>query len=583
MARFSDNWLSELYSKNDIVDVVSSYTTLTERGGRHWGLCPFHNEKTPSFSVSRDKQLYYCFGCKTGGNVTNFIMKVENMSFPEAVEMLAKRAHMEMPQMMADQQYKALKEKKQKIAEMHKTAARYYYDTLHSDKGKEAMRYLKKRGIEANIIKRFGLGYAPDGWSSITDLLKQKGFEHDLIRESGLVSVKDGRMFDTFRGRVMYPIINTFGEVIAFGGRVMGDGTPKYLNTRETAAFNKRRNLYGIDHIRKMRGVKSVVIVEGYMDVVSLAAGGVKAAVASLGTAFTKEQAVLLKRYTNNVFIAYDGDEAGQTATIKALDILLPEGLNAHVIRFGEGMDPDDFIRKYGLAGFAKKAKNAYTEIGYRLAVTKERFDLQTDDGKEGYAIAAADIIANIKSPIRRERYIERVAEETGFSVGSIEAQTGRNQTQENSITINRYNSTATGEEGADSAFLSMAMAHPQHIVDAAANLTEDNFAAASHKKIFSALYDSIKKGIQPTYAELLTLLDSEEDRSEAARLAEFTAKADDPLAYMKDCAVAMLTASVKRRRQELKQQLSGASGEQRRKLLAQISELDKELKHKRV
>jgi len=579
VVHFSDNWLSELYSKNDIVDVVSSYTTLNERGGRYWGLCPFHNEKTPSFSVSRDKQLYYCFGCKTGGNVTNFIMKTENMTFPEAVEFLAKRVHMEMPKETNSRQYQQVKEKREQIKKMHKIAARYYYDTLHSDAGKAARAYLKKRGIEAPIIKRFGLGYAPDGWSGVTDLLKKEGFSQSLIKESGLVSVKNNNMFDTFRDRVMFPIINTFGDVIAFGGRVMGDGTPKYLNTRETPAFNKRRNLYGLDLVRKMRDLKGVIIVEGYMDVVSLAAHGVRAAVASLGTAFTKEQAILLKRYTQDVFISYDGDEAGRTATMKALGILETEGFNVRVIALGKGVDPDDFIREHGTAGFAAKVKQAYTGIGYRLAAKRAEFNIETEDGKEGYAIAAAKILAKVDSPIRRERYVERVAAETGFSEKAVMEQIGRRSADANSFGSKRYNRTHEAAGSAESAFLAAAMAHPQYIVDAAAGITIDDFSSPPQKNIFSALLGCIKRGIQPTYAELLSELGAESDRSEAARLSAEYIAVNNPMAYLRDCAQKMRRARLEREKHALMDSLGAASGNERGKLLARISELDKELR----
>lgn len=583
MARFDDNWLNELYSKNDIVDVVSSYTTLTERGGRHWGLCPFHNEKTPSFSVSQDKQLYYCFGCKQGGNVANFIMKTENMTFGEAIEMLAKRVHMEMPQEINDDQYREIKKKKQTINEMNKMAAKMYHDALFSSAGKDALSYLKKRGIEQNVIKRFGMGYAPESWDFVLKALRKKGYPEDIIKQSGLVTVKNNNMFDTFRNRVMFPIINTFGDVIAFGGRVMGDGTPKYLNTKDTIVFNKRKNLYAIDQIRKMRDIKSVVIVEGYMDVVSLCANGVKSAVASLGTALTKEQAVLIKRYTDNVFIAYDGDEAGQIATMKALKILSAEGLNVRVIRFEEGMDPDDYIKKYGLAGFAQKVKKSYTAVAYKLDVKKREFDLNTEDGKESYAIAAAGILSAIDSPIKRERYTELVRKQTGYSKEAIEAQMGKKKSSKNSFGNNRYNSTNNDEDSIETAFLACAMANPQYVVDVEKCISVDSFSDITHKNIFSELYEIVKRGIQPTYAELLSELDSEAERSEAARLSGMEIEVHDPLGYMQDCASKMHANRLATRRKQLLQLLRSASGEEKRNLLAEIDKLDKELREKRL
>ncbi len=579
MARFSDVWLSELYTKSDIVDVISDYTTLTERGGRYWGLCPFHHEKTPSFSVNREKQLYYCFGCKKGGNVANFIMKVENLTFGESVEVLARRSGLPMPQMIDDKQYRQIKEKKQQIAAMHKLAARFYYDTLMSPEGKTALGYLRNRGIGEDAIKRFGLGYSPDKWDSVTSLLAENGYSSALVNESGLVTAKNDKVFDTFRNRVMYPIINVFGDVIAFGGRVLDDSTPKYLNTKETVLFNKRRNLYGIDLLRRQQSIKSAVIVEGYMDVVSMYAHGVKSVVASLGTALTKEQAVLIKRYTNDVFIAYDGDEAGEIATQKAMDILEEEGLSVRVIRFDEGQDPDDFIRKFGLAGFAKKVKTAPSAIGYRLEIKKREYMLDTEDGREGYAIEASKIISRIDSPIKRERYAETIAEQSGYSAASILGQMHKKNSNENTNANYRYNKTEkTALDGSQSAFLSCAMEDIRYFADVADDISAEEFVLKTHKNIFSALYDSVKRGIQPTNAELLSQLEDEEDRNEAARLTGIKTAAEDPPVFLKDCVTRMRIERREREREALKESLRGASIDEQRKLLAEIGEIDKEL-----
>lgn len=583
MARFSEIWLSELYTKSDIVDVISDYTSLTERGGRYWGLCPFHHEKTPSFSVDREKQLYYCFGCKVGGNVANFIMKMENLTFGEAVELLSRRCGLPMPQMIDDKQYHEVKEKKKQIAQMHKAAARFYHDTLMSPEGAQALAYLKRRGIGEDAVKRFGLGFAPDKWDCVGSLLAQIGYAAPLIGESGLVTAKNDKVFDTFRNRVMYPIINVFGDVIAFGGRVLNDSTPKYLNTRDTVLFNKRRNLYGIDLLRRQRSIKSAVIVEGYMDVVSMYAHGVKAVVASLGTALTKEQAILLKRYTSDVFIAYDGDEAGEIATHKAMDILETEGLSVRVIRFDDGVDPDDFIRKQGITGFAKKVKAAPTAIGYRLEMKKREFILDTEDGREGYAIEAAKIIDGIESPIKRERYAETVAEQTGYSAASILNQINKKKSNENINANYRYNKTEkTAGDGSQSAFLVCALANMRYFADVADEIGVEEFELKSHKNIFSALYDSVKKGIQPTYAELLSHLEDEEDRNEAARLMEIKSAADDPSAFLKDCVRRIRHSQLGKERESLMEALRSASAEDQRKLLARIGEIDKELNRKR-
>lgn len=578
MAKFTEGWLSELYAKNDIVDVISGYTTLNERGGRYWGLCPFHHEKTSSFSVDRDKQLYYCFGCKQGGNVTNFIMKIENVSFPEAVELLAKRANMDMPEKIDDKEYLKLKQKRQQILEMNKIAARFYFDTLISPAGKAAYEYLKKRGIDDNIIKRFGLGYAPDSWNSVIDLLKGRGFSENIIKESGLASVKNNKPFDTFRDRVMFPIFSPLGEVIAFGGRVISEGTPKYLNSKETAVFSKRKNLYGINLIRKISNLKGVVLVEGYMDVVSLCAHGVKAAAASLGTALTKEQAQLLKKYTLDIYVAYDGDEAGEIATMKAIEILCDQGLKVKVVRFENDMDPDEFIKSEGLKGFAGKIKNAPDSIAYKLDVKKSAFDLSTDDGKEQYAIAAAKIIERIESPIIKERYVNRIVKETGYSVDSIAGQIQKKETPKNTNDNKRYNIIENDDDSAENAFLAYLINNTRFITDVIDEITKDDFTLNSHKNIFSALYDSGKRGIQTTCAELLSELESEDDRSEAVRLSNIQITADEPIVYLKDCIEKINVNKLMRLRTELLNSLRSAEGEERRSLLSQISELNKEL-----
>lgn len=584
MARFSDVWLSDLYAKSDIVDVVSGYTTLSERGGRYWGLCPFHNEKTPSFSVSREKQLYYCFGCKQGGNVTNFVMKTENLSFGEAVELLARRAGLPMPQLMDDKRFHETKQKKQTIAQMHMLAAQHYRDTLFSPAGKEALEYLSRRGIGEDAVRRFGIGYAPDDWETVASMLANEGYPQALINESGLVTVKDGRVYDTFRSRVMFPIINVFGEVIAFGGRVMGDGTPKYLNTKDTLLFNKRRNLYGIDLLRKQKSVKSAVIVEGYMDVVSMFAHGVKAVVATLGTALTKQQAALIKRYVSDVFIAYDGDEAGELATRKALDILEAEGLGVRVIRFSAGQDPDDFIRKHGLKGFAAKVKTAPTGMGYRLICAEKEHDLSTEDGKERFAIEAAHILSRIESPITRERYAAQIAQKTGYSVPAVLGQIQNKEANTNTNTNNRYNNSQKGANtGIEDAFLAYAMAHVRYFEQVADDISAEDFSTTPHKNIFSALRACVKRGFQPTYAELVSELEDEEDRSEAARIMETDVFADNPLAYLQDCVHSIRMRKSENERNELLAALRIASGEEKRKLLAKIGEIDKELNRSRL
>ncbi len=579
MARYPDAWLSDLYAKSDIVDIVSSYTTLSERGRSYWGLCPFHNEKTPSFSVSREKQLFYCFGCKQGGNVINFIMSAENLLFGEAIEFLARRAGLQVPNTINAERFKLTKLKKQTIAQMNKIAAQHYHNALFAKEGANALAYLKKRGIGNDTIKRFGIGYSPDEWDDVALLLGKEGFSQSLINESGLVTTKAGKQFDTFRDRIMFPITNVFGDVIAFGARAINSGSPKYLNTKETVLFNKRFNLYGLNILRKQRAAKSAVLVEGYMDVVSLSAHGIKAVVASLGTALTRQQAQLLKKYVSDCFIAYDGDEAGETATKKAIDILETQGISVRVICFEQGEDPDDYIRKHGLSGFAEKVKTSYTGTGYKLFCAEKEYDLSTIDGKEGYAIEASKLLSAIESPITRERYAEQVSQKTGFSQTSLLGQIHKKKPQRNISANNRYNKIQKGEgAGAQEAFLAFAMANMRHFEKVAEYICAEDFQTQPHKNIFSALQRCAKRGIWPTHAEIISELETSEDINEVARLSGIEVSVQNPAGYLRDCAKNIRRTNQKRTRDLLFNRLRDASGDEMRSLLTQISDIDKEL-----
>ena len=416
-SRYPAAWLDELRSRSDIVQIVSGYVALNKKGRNYWGLCPFHGEKTASFSVDGEHQLYYCFGCKAGGDVIHFIMDMERLSFPEAVEQLADRAHMPVPEMERDEDYERRRTQRERLLNANREAAKFYHETLFTPAGEASLAYLRRRGLNDNVIRKFGLGASPDSWSALSDRLLEKGWKLDELVSAGLTVRKkndDGkeRYFDMFRNRAMFPIINTHGNVIAFGGRTLEKREPKYLNTSDTPVFNKRQGVYAANLLRQQRHLERVILVEGYMDVVSLTQFGVEGVCATLGTALTNEQARLLHRFAPQVYLGYDGDSAGQHAILRGLEILEQEGVPARVLDFPDGLDPDEFIRRDGIEGFRNLP--AISPATYRLRRLKEQYDLSTQDGKLGYARAASGIIAAV-DPVEREIHLKDLSLATGF------------------------------------------------------------------------------------------------------------------------------------------------------------------------
>ncbi len=421
--RIPSSWMDELYARTDIVSVVSGYLPLKKDGRRYWGLCPFHNEKTPSFSVSADLNLYYCFGCKAGGNVVQFVMEMERVSYMEAVKILADRIHMALPEMVEDPDYERRRSQRERLLSANREAARYYHDRLWQPAGKAALDYLHGRGLDDGVIRKFGLGASSDQWSDLTDHLQKEGYTLEELGLAGLSVIKQDHAFDMFRSRVMFPIIDQQGSVLGFGGRALTDVKPKYLNTADTPVFNKRKGVYAINLIRKIRDLKRIILVEGYMDVVAIVQAGVTGAVATLGTSLTNEQARLLKRYAPEVHLAYDGDEAGQHAIERALDIFEAEGVPAKVLFFPDGLDPDEFIRQRGLEAF--QAIRPISAVAFRMQRLRLQFDLATQEGRTEYAKACAGVLNKVRDPVDLENYLETLSVETGFSRDVLTAQIG--------------------------------------------------------------------------------------------------------------------------------------------------------------
>ena len=421
--RFPSAWLEELRLRADIVKIVSSYVPLKKNGHRFAGLCPFHHETAPSFSVDEQKQLYHCFGCKAGGSVIQFIMEIEHLSFQEAVAFLADQVRMPLPEMRDDPAYERRRTLKERIYRANQEAARLYHQYLWEPSSKEILAYLKDRGLSDGVIRRFGIGAAPTK-ADIGETLMKQGFTQEELLQGGLMLTRDNRTYDMFRNRIMFPIIDAYGNVLGFGGRAMGDGMPKYLNTSDTPAFNKRFTVFAANFLRKAKGLTRVILVEGYMDVVTLAQYGIEGAAATLGTALTPEQAKFLKRYAPTVHIAYDGDQAGRKAILRGLDVLEAERVPAKVLDFPDGMDPDEFIRQQGLEAFEQL--KPISGVLYRMLREKERHNMSTEEGRTAYAIACAEVLKTVREPVEQENYLKRLMLESGFSrevlVAQIEA-----------------------------------------------------------------------------------------------------------------------------------------------------------------
>ncbi len=408
---FSEEFVEEVRSKNDIVDVISSYVKLQKKGSSYFGLCPFHNEKSPSFSVSRQKQMYYCFGCGAGGNVFTFIMEYENYSFVEALRMLAQRVGMEIPEMEYSKEAKERADLKNTLLEVNKLAAKYFYAQLKAEQGKLAHSYLTKRGLSEETITAFGLGYSNKYSDDLYRYLKMKGYSDSILSKAGLISVDEKKgVYDKFWNRVMFPIMDVNNRVIGFGGRVMGDAKPKYLNSPETEIFDKSRNLYGLNRARTSR--KSYFLIcEGYMDVIALHQAGFTNAVASLGTALTTGHATLIKRYVNEVFLTYDSDEAGTKAALRAIPILREAGISAKIIRMEPYKDPDEFIKNLGAEAFEERIQKARNGFMFSLEVLERDFDMNSPEGKTTFMKEAAKRLNTFEEEIERNNYIDAVAE----------------------------------------------------------------------------------------------------------------------------------------------------------------------------
>ena len=419
---FPPAFIDELVARNPIEDVVGQYVNLKRSGANLFGLCPFHGEKTASFSVAPDKGIYYCFGCHKGGGAINFMMELEGLSYPDAVRALAKRAGMEVPE---DEQYQSRYRQQERLWALMKEAARYFHAQLYSPAGAEGLAYAQKRGMPKATLTTFGIGFAPNTWSGLTDAMKKKGYTDQELIDAGLVSQKGNRIFDRFRNRLMFPIIDVRGNIIGFGGRVMDDSTPKYLNSPETLIFNKRKNLFGLNLAKKSK-LGYLILVEGYMDAIALHQYGFNCAVASLGTSLTEEHAVLLSRYTEQVVLIYDGDEAGQRATRRAIPMLEKAGIGVKVLKMRDAKDPDEYLKKFGADKFKLLLKESSNRVEYQINAIAKKFDLRMDEQRIKFIQEAAELICTLGSPVQREVYSGRVAQAASISMEAMKLEVNK-------------------------------------------------------------------------------------------------------------------------------------------------------------
>ena len=540
--RYSDDIIEEVRQKNDIVDVVSQYVKLTRKGSSYFGLCPFHNEKTPSFSVTPGKQMYYCFGCGAGGNVFNFIMEYENYTFGEALKHLADRAGVELPQIEYSKEVREKAQERAELLEINKQAAQYFYYQLRTEKSAQGYQYLTGRGLSEETMRKFGLGYSDKFGGGLYQFLKSKGYGDDRLRESGLFNVDERHgMYDKFWNRVIFPIMDVNNRVIGFGGRVMGDGKPKYLNSPETKIFDKSRNLYGLNVARTTRR-KYLILCEGYMDVISMHQAGFTNAVASLGTALTSGHASLLKRYTQEVLLLYDSDVAGVRAALRAIPILREAGVNSRVVNLRPYKDPDEFIKNLGAEAFEERLEQASDSFMFRVSIAESEFPMEEPQGQNRFFERCAEMLLELKDELERNLYIEAIVKkyrgQYGISVEDLRKRV--NTLALKGTPAERRIQPKKSQEGApkkkkDSAsdqaqklMLTWIVTYPKIFDKVAQYLTPEDFVVPLYREVARMLFSQREEGeVNP--ARLLNSFTDSEEQREVASLFNATIHLETP------------------------------------------------------
>lgn len=527
--RYSDDIIEEVRMKNDIVDVISQYVKLNRKGGSYFGLCPFHNEKTPSFSVTPSKQMYYCFGCGAGGNVFNFIMEYENFTFGEALKHLADRSGVELPKMEYSKEAKEKAEQRAALLEINKLAASYFYYQLRRESGARAYQYLTERGLSAETIRKFGLGYSDKYSDDLYRYLKNKNYSDDLLRESGLFNVDERHgMYDKFWNRVIFPIMDVNSRVIGFGGRVMGDAKPKYLNSPETKIFDKSRNLYGLNVARTTRK-NYLILCEGYMDVIAMHQAGFTNAVASLGTALTSGHASLLKRYTQEVLLLYDSDEAGVRAALRGIPILREAGINSRVVSLKPYKDPDEFIRNLGPEAFEERLGQAMDSFMFRVGIAESEYPMGEPQGQNRFFERCAGMLLELRDELERNLYIEAMVKKYGPVYGissedlrkrvnqlALKGTPAENRVQPKSVNPGKKKRESAAQK-AQKLMLTWLVTYPGIFETVEKYLAPSDFVVPLYREVADMLYQQHREGEVNPARLLNAFTDSEEQREVAS------------------------------------------------------------------
>lgn len=545
---FPAAFIDELLARNPIEEVVGQYVNLRRSGSNMFGLCPFHGEKTASFSVAPDKGMYYCFGCHKGGGAINFIMELEGLSYPDAVRALAKRVGMEVPE---DEQYQSRYKLQERLWALCKEAARFYHEKLYAPEGAEALAYAQKRGMTKATITNFGIGYAPNSWDALVNAMRKKGYtDAELLAASLASKAKNGdRIYDRFRNRFMFPIIDVRGNVVGFGGRVMDDSKPKYLNSDETIIFNKRKNLFALNYAKKSKQ-GYIILVEGYMDAIALHQYGFDCAVASLGTALTEDGATLLSKYTEQVVLIFDGDAAGQDATRRAIPILEKAGLQVKVLQIKDAKDPDEFLKAFGADKFKVLLEGSSNRVEFQLNAIRRKYDLRIDAQKVDYIHESAELLSTLDSSIQREIYGHRVAEAAGISYDALKMEVDRafkrrvakEKKQQEKIDLAparnlqpkarsiRYDNMRAAM--AEEAVIAMALKEPA-LLDRTGSLSAEAFSSPLLGKVFAQLQQRHREGLDVSVAVLAEL-----SGEEMSHIAGITQRQDGPVneSALDDC-----------------------------------------------
>ena len=524
--RYSEELVEEVRTRNDIVDVVAGYVKLQKRGSNHWGLCPFHNEKSASFSVSGPKQMYYCFGCGAGGNIYTFLMNYENMSFQEAVKVLADRAGVQLPEAEDNAEARQRESKRARLLEVNREAAKFFYYQLRNPRGAIGQQYLKKRELSDDTMHKFGLGYAGKNAAELVEYLRGKGFEDELIKEAGLANYSEKQgMASQFWNRVMFPIQDINHRVIGFGGRVMGDGTPKYLNSPETPVFDKRRNLYGLNFARTAR-CGNIILCEGYMDVIAMHQAGFSQAVASLGTAFTPEQANLLRRYTENVLLAYDSDGAGIKAALRCIGILREAGLVGKVINMQPHKDPDEFIKALGREAFQERIDKAENSFFFEIRILESQFNMSDPEEKTKFHREIAKKLCEFSEDVERDNYLQAIADKylVGIEnlrklVNAYAAQTGLAKPVERPRSgVHQKNSPQESAKKSQRLLITWLTDEPALYSKIKKYISPEDFTEELYRKVAERLFQGLEEeGFQP--AGIISMFEDEDEQREVAAL----------------------------------------------------------------